>query len=126
MADAILVPYLHTEDAISTEKKEVFTLENFDLSASCGSNTSNNYITSGWGSYGNTSNLCFSFGSNPIYSDSPVTWINDIMSVLGSELCDVSKCVVNITSQLISYNGVQVNNNAEADIAIAFGYKTQY
>lgn len=123
MADAILVPYLHTEGAISTEKKEIFTLENCDLTASCNS-SAYNYITSGWSSSGgNTVEKCFSRGASPVYSSTHNEWLQNITNILCSDLCDVSKCVLSITSKYKTSSGLKTQNDAIANIGIGFGYK---
>lgn len=123
MADAILVPYLHTEGAISTEKKDVFTIENCDLTASC-SSSNYNYITSSRSSNGgNSVEKCFSRGASPVYSNTHNEWLQSIMDILCSDLCDVSKCVLSITAKYKTGSGLKTQNNAIADIGIGFGYK---
>ena len=120
MADAILVPYLHTEDVISTEKKEVFTLENFDLTASCTAGSSI-YAIGGWDSSGGSRTGRLFNGSPSItVSEYPTVWLQSIANILGNNLFDVSKCVINITSKLKEKSGLSNSGNATTAIGIRF------
>lgn len=123
MAEAIIAPYTEASQVLSTTKKEIFTLSNFTLTSSFTGYDQHNRVSNGYGSGGVTVSPAFWFleyavDASRVSHTRPSEFSNKIFSILCSPLCEVEKCVVEMSVQYKSHANLSTDIAADLNFGI--------